>query len=578
MILAIVEGGQNNMITKAKMGVLWLLWLLLWPLLLWVSYNVYYINIEGQLLDILIFAVFMSIVAMFPLKINNKQIFFINGISIAVFLLYGLFIEIVLSQLTILIVIMKTGFNKNESYRIPLNMLSFILVSFIGAEVYFYLGGRHGVINYYNVTEVLAVIGYATAIFIANQLLNKLIDIYLFNRKVKLIDKVLKWELFSLLLILPIGFVLFMLYEEIGWIGIFYLGIPFIFISVILKLLYSYQELNLYLKKTGEIGRKLTKRFKLSEVYDVFMTEIIELFPVDYIFKYKVTNEEKLELIRYYDSDYRVARPFKFLDKNEGVSGKVFATGKPLIYDLLRDEKLLNHVKFPPQTRSMISLPIEYNNRMIGIITIASKQQGYFDKTHYKILDIITTYLGIATENAKNFERTKEKGQKDGLTHLYNYHYFDEYIENVDSKTTYSLLLLDLDHFKSINDIYGHEAGNEILCEVARRIQHLIGNDGLIARYGGEEFAVLMSQTDTKRAVAIGEQLRIVIAENPFIVYNHITDLPGPVHINATVSIGISTFPDHCEDIKDLVRVADRAMYIGAKRTGRNKVAVSELN
>lgn len=564
------------MIAKRKIRILWIVWLILWPLALWFSTTIYYINFEGQIIDIIIFAIFMSILALFPLTINNNQIFFTNGISIAIFLLFGLFIEILLSQLTILIVLLSTGLRKDELYRVPLNMLSFLFISFVGAEVYFHLGGTHGAINSQSITEVSAVLGYAGTIFLMNQICNKLIENYFFKRKIEIIDQAMKWEFASLLLILPVGFVLFLLYVEIGTIGIFYLGIPFIFISIILRLLYSYQQINQYLKQTGEIGHKLTKRLNMSEVYEVFIQELIKLFPIDSALIYIVTEHNQLELVRFHGSDESANIPLRYLNPDEKVSGKVWVSGKPVIYGKTKDQIILRELGIPSPTRSLLSLPVHYGDNIVGIMTVASKKQNFFEETHYKILDIITTYLGIAIENARNFELTRDKGEKDGLTDLYNFYYFEEFLNNADVNKIYSLLLLDLDHFKKVNDTYGHEAGNEILREVSKRIKDCIGDKGLIARYGGEEFAILLFDTDTDQASHIGEYLRTVIVDYPFLVCGHLSDQNSKQNVDVTASIGISTYPDHCENLRELIRHADRAMYNGAKNSGRNKVAVCE--
>lgn len=567
---------EREMVIKPKVRFIWIVWLIAWPLLLWTSTTIYFMNIEGQLIDIMIFGMFMSIVALFPLQINDRYIYFINGISIAVFLLYGLFAEIILSQFTIIVVLLSSGINKKDLYRIPLNMLAFSLVSFAGAEVYFHLGGNHGDINYQNFTEVLAVLCYAITMFIMNQLLGIIIDKYFFNRKIKLIDKAMKWEFSSLLIVLPVGFVLFLLYVEIGRIGIFYLGIPFIFISIILRLLYSYQNLNRYLEKTAEIGHKLTKRFNLAEVYDVFIKEIIKLFSVDFVFLYSVTDDGRLELVRYYDSSNSIESPVRFLSLDKRIGGKSWVSGKPITYSKKEDQVTLRNAGIPIEAKSVLSFAIQYDSITTGIITIGSRKQKAFNGIHYKILDIIITYLGIATENARNLEKTRAKSEKDGLTNLFNYKYFEEYLDNIDVSGTVSLLLLDLDHFKAVNDTYGHEAGNQILTEVARRLKDAVNDKGLLARYGGEEFAVILPGKGREQASEIGEILRSVIGDIPYVICNHLLKNSESIELNVTTSVGLATYPDHCNVPNELIRHADRAMYIGAKRQGRNKVAIYE--
>ena len=133
--------------------------------------------------------------------------------------------------------------------------------------------------------------------------------------------------------------------------------------------------------------------------------------------------------------------------------------------------------------------------------------------------------------------------------------------------------MLDIDHFKQINDTYGHQAGNEILAKMATRLSDLIGTRGTLARYGGEEFVILLPDTDQQIALRIAENVRQTIANRPFTVQNELDPSLGFAEVNITVSIGVSTAPEDADDAMSLIRHADRALYIGAKRAGRNRVA-----
>lgn len=576
------------MIDQRKGKIVWICWAIVWPIILWIAYEYYYIQIEGQLIDLAVFAFFMFLVALFPLAINNKQIFFTNGFSIVVFVVFGLFVEIILTQLTIIVVLFNAGVRRQQSFRFPLNMLSFAIVSVIAAEVYRLLGGSHGVTNYENLTEIVAIFGYAITVFLMNQIFNKLIDYYLYQRKdIQMIDEGQKWELTSLLFILPAGYVLFILYAEIGRLGIFYLGIPFIFISIILQLLYSYQELSKHLERTSEIGHQLTKKLEKDEVYNLFVKEVTSLLPIDYAYIYMSDDHDHdyLKLKRFFDRTDMVIKPNKKMKRNEAISGRVWHTGEPLMFNHSKEltDIISSNKRIDLELESILSLPIEYDNKVIGVTTVGSRRKRAFEKFHFQLLDIVTTYLGVAIENAKNLELTKARSEIDGLTQLYNYHYFEEELnkhtmklEQARKKEPYSLLLLDLDHFKRTNDTYGHEAGNEVLHQVAARLSTFAKDEGLVARYGGEEFAILLPGVDTIEASEMAQVIRSTISDRPFISYNHILDHHDPVEIFVTASIGVATYPVHCGSLQELIRHADRAMYIGAKNRGRDRVAIYE--
>ncbi|MFD1039528.1 diguanylate cyclase [Virgibacillus byunsanensis] len=573
------------MVAKRKIYMLWIASCVLWPFILWLSYEYYYINVDGQLIDIVLFAIFMCIVALFPLTINNNQIFFVNGISLAVFLTFGLFVEIILTQLAIIIVLLTIGLSKKDAYRFPLNMLMFSIISIIAAGVYTLIGGEHGAVDYQSSGEIVAIFGYAITVFIVNQFLNKMIDSFFYKRKVKLFDRGLIWEFTSSLLVIPVGFVLLVLYSEIGRSAIVFMGIPFVFISVILMLLYSYQKINKYLERTSDIGHQLAKRLEVTQVYDVFIEQITNLLPIDYAYIYTVSDDgDTLELKQYYDVNHNTESDHSLLEKNEAISGKVWYSGEPIMFKRRKEWSSFKSSKIPVDSESVLSLPVEYGDNIKGVVTIVSRQRKAYEKFHFQLLDILTNYLGVAVENARNYEETKSKSEKDGLTQLYNYRYFEDMLEKyfetvtnrVQEEEYFSLILLDLDHFKMTNDTYGHEAGNEVLCQMAQLLQNRVGGSGVIARYGGEEFVVFLPHVNQEKASSIAESLRQTISNTAFSVHNHIFSHNETIQIYITASIGVASYPDHCDTPSELIRHADRAMYIGAKQKGRNKVAVYE--
>ncbi len=131
--------------------------------------------------------------------------------------------------------------------------------------------------------------------------------------------------------------------------------------------------------------------------------------------------------------------------------------------------------------------------------------------------------------------------------------------------------MIDIDHFKIINDTYGHENGNVVLKGIAARLKSITHEFGTVARYGGEEFVVLLPETDSSQCIEWAENLRLAISEEPFFIKAAQDKQHLPV--NVTASIGVATAPVHAMDALGLIRNADRAMYSGAKQKGRNRVA-----
>lgn len=165
---------------------------------------------------------------------------------------------------------------------------------------------------------------------------------------------------------------------------------------------------------------------------------------------------------------------------------------------------------------------------------------------------------------------TIEMAITDGLTGLHNRRYFERHlatlVEQATSRTRpLALLVIDIDHFKAINDTYGHAAGDAVLREFSERLRRAVRGIDLTSRYGGEEFAVAMPETDTAKAVSVGERIRERISAEPFAIG------ASMAHIGVTVSIGISTVRGPTDTPGDLLARGDEALY-RAKHAGRNRV------
>lgn len=174
----------------------------------------------------------------------------------------------------------------------------------------------------------------------------------------------------------------------------------------------------------------------------------------------------------------------------------------------------------------------------------------------------------------RNEEKLHELATLDGLTGLYNHRTFYRILEDeivrADRYThSVSLLMLDIDHFKKVNDTYGHQVGDMILSGLSKRLQGRMRATDWVCRYGGEEITVILTETDISMAEKIAEDLRILIEEKPF-------DIDNGQSISITVSIGISSYPAHAQEVPLLVFNADTALY-KAKESGRNRVCVYKV-
>ena len=187
---------------------------------------------------------------------------------------------------------------------------------------------------------------------------------------------------------------------------------------------------------------------------------------------------------------------------------------------------------------------------------------------------------GLLHRSAKLFvenQGLRRQSFRDGLTDLYTYRYMErtlmsEFDRSKKAGETVSFVIFDLDHFKRLNDVYGHEKGNEILVAFARILKSYIRGDDLVARYGGEEFCLLLPRRNREEAFLIAERIRMSLAEMRF-KFTRKGD-PSPSDIGVTVSAGIcSSDQKDAYNGKELLRLADAAL-LAAKEKGRNQVCV----
>lgn len=220
-----------------------------------------------------------------------------------------------------------------------------------------------------------------------------------------------------------------------------------------------------------------------------------------------------------------------------------------------------------------IAVPVYSHERIIGVISTYRRDLSRpFGHDDLETVAFLAEQGGVALENVRLHEEAQRLSLTDGLTGVWNRRYFQMQFRQVLATATrferpFSVLMMDLDHFKQVNDKLGHQRGDALLIEFSQRVTHLLREVDTFARYGGEEFICLLSETDTPGAKTTAEKIHEAIRGVPF----------GSIDeelVNLTVSIGVAAYPDHGDSFKSLVEAADQALY-RAKQTGRNRVCVA---
>ncbi len=235
---------------------------------------------------------------------------------------------------------------------------------------------------------------------------------------------------------------------------------------------------------------------------------------------------------------------------------------------------ITKHKDFIPlseNTKSAMMFPVNSHGQIKGVLIVESDILNQFTERDLQTLSTVAHSVAMALENAELHKQTKELSIIDDLTGAYNYRYFIRKLQEEKLRASrynlpLSIIMVDIDWFKKINDSYGHETGNIVLQKLAEVIQKCIRDVDIFVRYGGEEFVVILPQTPQQEAVVIGNRIREQV---------EMTKIDAGKHslLKITVSVGLSSFPENGKPQEELVTIADEALY-QAKDEGRNIVCV----
>ncbi len=322
-----------------------------------------------------------------------------------------------------------------------------------------------------------------------------------------------------------------------------------------------------------EIGKTLISSLELRDVLHSIMSQVERLLQPK-TWSLLLIDEESGNL-SFEIAVSPVANELKgiTLKPGEGIAGWVAQNGKPvLIPDVNNDERFADHVadavEYP--VRSILCVPLKIRDRVLGVIELINTNgERSFDEDDLPLLGAVADFAAIAIDNAHNYKRVSELVITDDLTGLFNARHFQELLEYEMSRSTryksnISLIFFDLDHFKSVNDNFGHLVGSRMISEVGHLVREHIRSSDRGARYGGDEYVIVLPNTSKEGGIAVATKLLDLLQEHSFT-----TDSGDRINISA--SFGVATFPDDCSDRTGLIRAADSAMY-DAKEGGRNRV------
>lgn len=346
------------------------------------------------------------------------------------------------------------------------------------------------------------------------------------------------------------------------------------------KLLYD--QMNL----VSEVGKKITSNLKIERALEAIYKAIKELLDVDEVgIALYDTKERMLDYKLFVDKERYLDLGKVSIDAEYSFGGYCIRNRKDIVINDIEKEyshyvKYMKYIKNDRKAstqpkhsvQSAIFSPLIIEDRIIGVMMLQSYKKYTYNIEDVNKLKMLTTYVAIALENARLFDEVKYLANYDGLTDVLNRREIMKRGEvslkaNKEKGISTGVIMLDIDHFKRINDQYGHMAGDRVLKEIAGIAKGHIGKTDLIGRYGGEEFLIILSDVDQVAAQSRAQKIRMLIE-----AYCVVTD--EGVSIAATGSLGVAVGKDE-EGLADIIKRADGYLY-EAKGLGRNRV-IGEL-
>src|SRR5665648_1033771 len=293
---------------------------------------------------------------------------------------------------------------------------------------------------------------------------------------------------------------------------------------------------------------------------------------VDYdAMEIRLVDEEAREMYCGYASDENAEQMLAFrMSLDEGVSGWVARHNQAqLVNDMAHDSRV---AQVPgteeEEPQASIIVPLNVRGKVTGVLCLDRMDGRLFEKHELEPAMLFANMAAIAIQNARTYEEMERQAISDGLTGLHNYRHFHETLKAEVRRAerygeTFCLLMMDLDHFKSVNDTIGHQKGDEVLRAVSDVLRACSRESDYLARYGGEEFVIILPRTALEEARTLAERIRASVAA---IDIGHDT-------VRVTMSIGVAAFPESAVDSDGVLGAADAALLL-AKSYGRDRVCL----
>ncbi len=322
-----------------------------------------------------------------------------------------------------------------------------------------------------------------------------------------------------------------------------------------------------HLALLNELARKASSVLDPHELLPTICRQIRNAFGYDMV-RIEMMDHGREELVVEAEAGYGPDLIGRRIRLGEGLAGAAADSGEPVLANSVVKEP--RYIAVHPGTRSALSVPLKYREDLMGVLSLESREAYAFSSQDVLTLRTLADQLAIALHNARAYQVALEQAITDGLTGLKTHRFFMEALDREWRRSTrsgqpFSLIMMDLDGFKQVNDRHGHLEGDKVLTAVASLLHENVRKSNVVARYGGDEFAIMLPDTHTDQAEVLAERLRVFIESDRYLAAHGVT-----------ASFGIASFPSHGPTQEDILRVADTGMYLAKHQKG-NRVQVASL-
>ena len=332
------------------------------------------------------------------------------------------------------------------------------------------------------------------------------------------------------------------------------------------------QELHIF----HDVAKALTSSLDLDSILQTIMEKMAEYFRPD-TWSLLMVDEAKMELY-FAIAVGSAAEALKNvrLKVGEGIAGHVAKYGEKLVVpDVRADKRFAKRIDQVTQmeTQSIICVPLRSKLRVLGVIQLVNVDMAHFSHEEEFFLQALCDYAAIAIENARSVEKIQELTITDDCTGLYNARHLYKTLEQEVYRSArfgyeFSVLFIDLDHFKQVNDTHGHLIGSKLLAEIGYLIKAQLRLIDFAFRYGGDEFVVLLPQTSKDSALVVARRLRDSLRGSCFCKEEGL-------NLNVRASMGLATYPHDAKTPHDVIRQADEMMYM-VKNSTRDNIGIAQ--